>query len=363
MPGEEDKDIAAYEFINLADGSYKLTETAPTGYSPVEDVFFAVTNGALTIDGTLPAGVTMDGNKLLLTVQNTPRSDSLTVRKQWLDVNGNPRDYDGTLDLKLVQWVQNVEPRHKVTVRFRYRRNNGWTTAVTREGTGYGDATVNWSWNQSTNSVSSISVTGGDARYDHLGGKNYQLTIPGSDTDVEVFVDVNNSNYDPWTNYGYNNQYNESIGNVQINDTPGLLEGESLTGGTKTITLGTNGIWSHQFTLSGDGMLSDGSTTLPATYNGKNCYYTIDEESVPEGYELKQISTDKEQSGVLTAYNQRTSEDVTVSVRKVWENGTNEDGTPTEHQPSLDVTLSNGRTVTLDAQNQWQATISGLPTL
>ena len=79
--------------------------------------------------------------------------------------------------------------------------------------------------------------------------------------------------------------------------------------------LGEDGIWQQQFTLSGEGLLGDASTVLPAAYNGRNCYYTIAEDSVPAGYELIQISSDPVQSGVLSAYNRRTSEDIDVMVK------------------------------------------------
>ena len=46
--------------------------------------------------------------------------------------------------------------------------------------------------------------------------------------------------------------------------------------------------------------------------NGKECYYTISEESCPPGFELVQISTDEVQTGVLTAYNKKTKADVNV---------------------------------------------------
>jgi LPXTG-motif cell wall-anchored protein len=58
--------------------------------------------------------------------------------------------------------------------------------------------------------------------------------------------------------------------------------------------------------------LSDESDTLPATYDGRNCYYTIAEETVPEGYTLVQISGDKVKSGMLTAYNKKNSVDITL---------------------------------------------------
>jgi len=363
-PDTGDEDTATYEFINLADGSYKLAETPPTGYAAVGDIFFTVANGLLTVDGTLPDGVKMDGDKLLMTVKNSPRTDSLTVRKQWLDVEGNPRDHDGTLDLKLVQWVQNAPTTYNVIVDFRYTGNgNGGysssssTSFTTRSGSGNGNLTINWGYNNSTNSVQNITVT--DQHGTHYESNitttnTYyrSLMIPNISQDLQITVLTQNWN---WSGYQDNR-----IGELEFSNTATVSESYILTGGTKTVTLGTNSVWSQLFTVSGTGLLTNDSTTLPATYEGKNCLYTISEESVPAGYELIQISSDPLQYGVLTAYNKRNSEDVDVTVKKVWVDGTNEDGTPTNHGDSLTVTLSNGQSVTLNEGNHWEAAITGL---
>ena len=121
--------------------------------------------------------------------------------------------------------------------------------------------------------------------------------VPNFNTDVTVTVDVNNSGYDPWTNYGYNAY--SGITSVQIGTAPTVQEGTYATGGTKTVTLGTNGVWSQQFTVSGTGLLSDSSETLPAKYNGGNCFYTISEESVP-GYTVSYSDNNEDGTGTLT---------------------------------------------------------------
>ena len=257
-----------------------------------------------------------------------------------------------------MQYIQNTANNYDVTVNFRYTGDNG-SPFVTKTGHGSGPATIQWQWNQNTTypGLNQITVTGlNSGEYTVTKGNNYwfTLSINNVNRDMNVTVTVSNSNYNP---YHYDGT---AITDVSITEET-ITEAYSATGGTKTLTLGANGTWSQQFTLSGDGLLSDNSTTLPATYNGKNCYYTIAEESVPEGYELTQISSESVQSGVLTAYNQRTTEDVDVTVRKVWEDGLNEDGTVTSHQDNLVVTLSNGQSVTLNEGNQWTATVTGLP--
>ena len=309
-----------YKFIDLKNGSYTLVETsAPAGYELIgagsadegKIATFTVNNGK--IENVTPFnGAEWDPETLTFTVKNNVLAGpgSLTVRKIWLDEDGNLTDYDGTVDLKLLQWVERPEVQHSVTVTFRWlNSSNSWQTATTRTGTGYGGATLEWSWNSSTNSVQGITVEGGGATYESLGGKNYRLTVPTSNSNVSVRVDVRNSGYDPWANYNYGtNDYRRylSIGNVQINSSPSAQEGPSLTGGYKTVRLGTDGVWAQSYTVNGDGLLSEDSTELPSTYNGNTCYYTIDEVNIPSGYVLQEITTDKIREGFLSAYNKKT---------------------------------------------------------
>ena len=49
---------------------------------------------------------------------------------------------------------------------------------------------------------------------------------------------------------------------------------------------------------------------------------------------------------------------VSISVKKIWDDANNQDGKRPE---KLVVTLSNGQTVTLNEENEWTATIDGLP--
>ena len=316
-PGDGEADSGEYEFVDLADGSYTLHETPPEGYAAMGDVAFAVAGGQISNMGKLPKGVTWDADTLTFTVVNEPAENSgkITVRKQWLDFFGNATSHDGEIGLTLLQWAKNVESQHTVTVKFRFDKNGSWQDAITMTGTGYGNATIEWSWNSytHTSNIQSISVSGGGATYDSLGDERFRLTVPNSNADVEVVVDVRNNNYDPWTSYG-NNPYSSSIRAVQMGTSPAVQEGMALTGGQKAITLGADGVWSQRFTVSGDGLLSDASATLPATYNGKPCYYSIAEDPSLEGYDVSYSVNNEDgiQSGVLTAYNRSTSVDVTV---------------------------------------------------
>ncbi|MBR6950390.1 MAG: Cna B-type domain-containing protein [Oscillospiraceae bacterium] len=77
--------------------------------------------------------------------------------------------------------------------------------------------------------------------------------------------------------------------------------------------------------------------------------YTITEETV-DGYETEITDFD--------VTNTHDPEKVDVSIAKVWDDNDDQDGKRPE---SLTVTLSNGDKVTLNEENEWKATIEGLP--
>ena len=95
---------------------------------------------------------------------------------------------------------------------------------------------------------------------------------------------------------------------------------------------------------------------LPKTDStGEDIVYTIAEENVPEGYTCD--TTTAENGGTIT--NKHDIETVDLTVKKVWDDAENQDGKRPE---SVTVKLSDGKTeVTLNAENQWTATVSGLP--
>ena len=309
-PDGDETDTGTYMFSDLQDGSYTLSETPPPGYTGIADLTFTVTDGAIAEMSNLPDGATWDGSNLTLTVVNTPTPGVLTVRKQWQDFFGNPISYTGTLDLKLVQYIENTSANYNVTVTFRYVGDNGKPFA-TKTGTGVGPATIQWQWNSNTTypGVHNITVTGlNNGEYSVTSGNNYwfTLSIPNVNRDMTITVNVYNYNYNPYHYDGSN------ITDVNITEAV-VTEGYQATGGVRTISLGGNGNWTEAFTMSGDGILQDNNdSTIPITYNGKTCYYLIEEESVPDGFTLHQISGDVVQSGVLTAYNRKTSVDVQV---------------------------------------------------
>ncbi len=96
-------------------------------------------------------------------------------------------------------------------------------------------------------------------------------------------------------------------------------------------------------------------TGLPKNEKGKEIEYTWKEDSTTVGYELTGNAT----SGQLTTLvNTHVTEKTTATIVKNWVDGDNQDGLRPE---SIEATLSNGTTVTLNADNNWRATVENLP--
>ena len=99
-------------------------------------------------------------------------------------------------------------------------------------------------------------------------------------------------------------------------------------------------------------------TDLEEKENGQTIDYTWSEKDLPEGYSL--TSTNKEGS-ITTLTNSYTPGKVSATVKKIWNDGNNQDGKRPEN---LKVELKKGDTVvkevTLNAGNNWTATVTDL---
>ena len=119
-----------------------------------------------------------------------------------------------------------------------------------------------------------------------------------------------------------------------------------------TVVLKANGTEVNTMTLSESNSWKGEFTDLPkCDEQGKAISYTIDEVHVDGS--ITTITGSAEKGFVI--YN---IEETEVSVKKVWDDSDNKDGIRPE---SLTVTLSNGTDVTLDADNDWTAKVTGLP--
>ena len=316
-----------YTWTALEPGTYTVRETAaPQGYKMIPNsTVFEITDSYDLQIIELPDGVSFDNRTFTLTAENQPDDTPghLVVRKQWQDFNGDAIDHDGTLNLKLVQWTQGSPQSHSVNITFRcYGNGSGGgsqsqtTQIATRSGSGTGDMTIQWDWNEWT-TEQPFTVTGLEGstyetswranpnRTDGRAGRQ-TLTIHNITKDLNLVVTINNNRYDGTNNnLIYQPSFNSSTAVAPM----------VATGGTKTVQLGSGGVWSQPFNVSGSGRLSESSAALPRSYNGRACYYTIAEDSVPEGYAVSYSDNNVNggvQSGVLTAYNRKMAVDLVI---------------------------------------------------
>ena len=104
-------------------------------------------------------------------------------------------------------------------------------------------------------------------------------------------------------------------------------------------------------------------TNLDKYKDGKLIAYTVEEDpiTVPEGFingYTAKVETTAEGVNNYKITNTHTPETVQVKVVKVWNDSNDQDG---KRPDELQVTLSNGDKVTLNAANNWSATVKDLP--
>ena len=320
-----------YTSGELDDGDYTISElTAPNGYTVVSGaVSFTVANNAITVNGDLPDGVTYDEENYAFIFENHPTvtSGSLKLLKKWQDFDGNEISGFGSVNLRLLQLAQNPNaPKHRVTVNFRYtgdgNGNAGENSYLTQiNGEGSGTATLIWKlaeWvNESYCNIQNgkITVQSDDtvAFVEQIGVETieynnetksraiFKITIMDSNEEANINVLVENNNWPAFSG--------SSFSDISFaNDVEGTF---TMTRGYKSVTLGS-GNWSQEFTYNGDGLLSNESSTLPATYNGRPCRYVVVEENVPAGYAVSYsdnntLGLGNGETGTLTAYNRKTT--------------------------------------------------------
>jgi pilin isopeptide linkage protein len=360
-------------------------------------------------EGTLPEGYTLtgtstEGTVTTLTNSYTPEETEATVKKVWDDAD----DQDGKRPTELlVELLANaVETGKKVTL----DASNNWTGTITGLDVYADGQKIVYEWREVlgdvyklTGTVVEGTVTTLTNSYtpeeteatvkkvwddaDNQDGKRPEsLTVTLSDGQT---VTLNEDNGWTATIEGLP-KYKDGGKEIEYTWTEGdMPEGYTLSDSSAdgTVTTLTNSykpeeteatvkkVWDDADDQDGKRpesltvTLSDGQTVtlnegngwtatiegLPKYAGGKEIEYTWTEGDMPEGYELTDTSVE---GTVTTLTNSYTPEETEATVKKVWDDADNQDGKRPE---SLDVTLSDGQTVTLNEGNGWTATIEGLP--
>ena len=281
-----------------------------------------------TIDYTwsekdLPEGYSLtstnkEGSITTLTNSYTPGKVSATVKKIWND--GNNQDGKRPENLKV-----ELKKGDTVVKEVTLNAGNNWTATVTDLEEKENGQTIDYTWSEkdlpegysltSTNKEGSIT------------------TLTNSYTPGKVSATVKKI----W-NDG-NNQDGKRPENLKVD----LKKGDTVV---KEVTLNAGNNWTATV------------TDLEEKENGQTIDYTWSEKDLPEGYSL--TSTNKEGS-ITTLTNSYTPGKVSATVKKIWNDGNNQDGKRPEN---LKVELKKGDTVvkevTLNAGNNWTATVTDL---
>ena len=270
------------------DITYSVREEAVTGYNDP------------AISGNTTQGYT---------ITNTPAVTSVTVKKVWVDGNNQ----DGIRPAKVTAQIKNGNTVVKTVV---LDVDNNWTATVSGLPEYANGSKVNYT-------VDEASVADG---YTKTVEGN---TITNTHTPAVIPVTV--------TKVWADNNNQDGIRPTSV--TAQIKNGNTVV---KTVVLNAANNWTA--TVTG----------LPEYANGQKITYTADEVSVADGYR-------KSVSGT-TITNTHIPAVTSVTVNKVWVDGNNQDGIrPTE----VTAQIKNGntvvKTVVLNAANNWQATVTGLP--
>ena len=373
------------KFEGVSLGNYILNEiAAPPDYKLLTDVrsvpiYLTEENGSTVVKYSI-SGEDADTGREGVQIPNEKPVIDLFVEKTWLDADGQPMDasdYSATFTLRRTKsWTEIVEeegePEKTSTLRIGYYYND-WG------GTHYGyydnqtyhyvigsDASVQYNYNNSHNNQSynwrRYRINQGGTEVQNIADNGtIPVTMPPEGETVTVYLYDNWRNGSTFSSLSANGQTPQNT--VIQREIPHVDDPDDFT---RTLTL-ANGATSGKF---------DSGLYTGTLYAGKFPYQETIEQ--PDGkkitYTYKYYITEEPISGFSSSPSEAGpsgEEDFTgefvnrklisVKIKKVWVDGTNEDGTPTDHGDSLTVTLSNGHEVTLNDANHWEATISDLP--
>ncbi len=254
------------------------------------------------VDGYTPTQVT-NGQITTLTNVHKPEETEVTVKKVWDDEDDRDGKRPDHIDVTL-------SSGQTVTL----NDANQWTATVTGLPKYANGQEITYTWIEAkVDGYTSTQVTDGQI-----------TTLTNVHTPEETEATVKKV----WNDA--DNQDGKRPGSIEV----------TLSNGQK-VTLSDSNQWTA--TITG----------LPKYANGQEIAYTWTEAKV-DGYTSTQVTD----GTITTLTNSHTPEETEATVKKVWNDADDQDRIRPDH---IDVTLSDGQTVTLNEANQWTATITGLP--
>ena len=370
--------VSVRKFDNLGEVHYTWTEEASPGYVQISNV--------------------SDGDNTVITNQHIPAVKSVTVKKVWDD--GNNRD--GIRPASVTVALSNGQTES-------LNDGNSWTVTIDNLPVYEKGTEIDYSWTEEavagyeaalnvdgdtttlvnahapeTQNLTVTKIWQDNNNQDGIRPEEITVSLYGNGSYIDSLA-LNESNgwsgviadqyvFENGKAIAYTWEENTVIGytlTVEANEAATTLINTHIPE-TKSLTV--TKIWDDNNDQDGKRPRSlrvNLSNGRSVTLNNKNNWTaTIDELPVYNaGAEIEYSWTENEVKGYqavstfvngnTTVLTNRHETDTTVAtVTKVWEDDNNRDGIRPE---SITATLSNGQTVVLNDENNWTATIAGLP--
>lgn len=383
-----DGGVATFTFDK--EGTYTLTETIPTGYEDPDPESYTIT---VSKDGTSThvelepsgrnvfqkiydlvfagGGANYDATAKMLTVENTPKTNTVTVRKQFVDADTRkpipgsaiPADFAIHADYTVLD-ENGVAVEKTATLKVSDALLSNGTYKWTLEDVIYGtDVHVH--------EMKYINVTG----YDFT---STEVTAPDGSKIHED--DANFTMSDAASTVSFVNEYTKQTGDLELvknwsDDSnrdgarPTSVE-FTVTASAPVFATAEGATDTKTVTLTGEATADSWSDTsltgLPLYYNDEKVTYTVDEAAVADytkAIDQKNgVTLTKGATSTLSITNSHLPETTTVDVAKVWDDADNQDGKRPEkvtfrlfangEDTGKTVTLST-TDVTADDANRW----------
>ncbi|MBC8614455.1 Cna B-type domain-containing protein [Blautia faecis] len=277
-------------------------------------------------EGSMPTGYSLtdtsvDGTVTTLTNTYAPEETSVSVRKVWDDSSNQDGIRPASVTVQL--YADGTASGAPVDL----NAANNWSHTWTKLAKKANKTDIEYT-------VDEVSVPA-----------DYTKTVSANEAKTEYVI--TNTHVTETTEATVKKVWNDS--NDQDGKRPAELTVNLMNGNTvvRTVTLNAGNNWTAKV------------TGLAKKANGTDIAYSWSEGSMPTGYSLTDTSVD---GTVTTLTNTYAPEETSVSVRKVWDDSSNQDGI---RPASVTVQLyadgkANGAPVDLNAANNWSHTWSGL---
>ena len=329
--------VDTYTLTAGADGSWKKTVDDLPKYENGTEIQYFWEESQEGLNGYQPLPSETANNMTLLVNAYTPEETSVSVQKVWNDDGNRDRIRPGSITVTLYAEADGVA-KHKVDEAV-LNETNLWTATISGLAKNVNGKPYTYAWEEENVPEGYTLTTGYDSEDTSktiLTNTHTPETVNA--TVVKVWDDADNQD-----------------GKCPQDLTVTLMKNETVP--MQTVTLNATNSWTAKV------------ENLAKNENGTPIRYSWVEGTMPEGYSLESAAvTDEKNSDdvvigtITTLTNTYAPGKVSASVKKVWDDASNQDGIrPEKLRVNL---LKNGQAtdqfVILSEENRWSATLDNL---